>query len=100
MRYEIDTTTFAIKIYQDGETVPFQFQPDYPNGDPFDSFAEAEIWALASIAAHLAGATTYAPMGKNLTPELQTLPIVAIAKRKLESGQSLSAEEIQALVTL
>ena len=37
MRYEVDSETFAIKIYNDGDDVPFQFQPDYPNGDKFDS---------------------------------------------------------------
>ena len=66
MRYEINPETFAISIFNDGETVPFQYQPDYPNLDKFDSYEEAEAWAIASIAAHEPGATHHAPNGKGL----------------------------------
>ena len=61
MRYEVDSETFAIKIYNDGDDVPFQFQPDYPNGDKFDSIDEASAWAELSIAAHLPECLIYAP---------------------------------------
>jgi hypothetical protein len=66
MRYEIDSETYAIKIYNEGETVPYQFQPDYPNGDKFDSVAEASQWAELSIAAHSDDCPVYAPSGKGL----------------------------------
>jgi hypothetical protein len=74
MRYEIDPTTYAIKIYEDGSDTPFQFQPDYPNGDPFDSVAEATTWAEASIAAHSDECRVYAPNGKGLAGEVKADP--------------------------
>ena len=69
MRYEVDSENFAINIYNDGDDVPFQFQPDYPNGDKFDSVEEASQWAEMSIAAHLDSCLVYAPNGKGL-PQL------------------------------
>ena len=71
MRYTVDQNTFAINIYQDGENVPFQFQPDYPNTDPFESVEEASAWAEAAIAAHLPETLVYAPNGKGLEPEVK-----------------------------
>jgi hypothetical protein len=96
MRYEIDTVTFAISIFNDGADVPFQYQPDYPNLDKFDSYEEAEAWALAAIAAHTPDATHYAPNGKGLAPEPIVPSAVASGKAKLEA-LGLTPEEITAL---
>jgi len=74
MRYEIDSETYAIKIYNDGDDVPFQFQPDYPNGDKFDSVEEASTWAELSIAAHSDDVNVYAPNGKGLAGEAKPDP--------------------------
>lgn len=74
MRYEIDSETYAIKIYNDGDDVPFQFQPDYPNGDKFDSVDEASAWAELSIAAHSDDCLIYAPNGKGLAGEAKPDP--------------------------
>ena len=74
MRKEIDAVTFAINIYQDGETLPFHFQPDYPNGDKFDSVDEASAWADAAIAAHSPECLIYAPNGKGLKGETKPDP--------------------------
>jgi len=52
MRYEIEADTFAVRVFNNGETVPFWFQPDYPNGDKFDTFAEAEVWAKLAVKSH------------------------------------------------
>ena len=71
MRYEIDPTTYAVSIYEDGSDIPFQFQPDYPNGDPFDSVEEASTWAEASIAAHSDECLVYAPNGKGIAGEFK-----------------------------
>ncbi len=68
MNYTIDPVTFAIRIFNDGEDIPFQYQPDYPNGDPFDSYEEAENWAKLSIAAHNPD-QPFAPNGKSLPGE-------------------------------
>jgi hypothetical protein len=71
MRYEVDPTNYAIKIFNDGEDIPFQFQPDYPNGDKFDSVEEASTWAEAAIAAHSNECLIYAPNGKGLAGEIK-----------------------------
>jgi len=96
MRYEIDPVNFAISIFQDGADVPFQYQPDYPNLDKFDSYEEAETWAQAAIAAHAPDATHHAPNGKGLAPELIVPSALASAKAKLEA-LGLTSEEITAL---
>lgn len=95
MRYDIDPDTFAVSIFNDGENVPFQFQPDYPNGDKFDSVAEAKAWAEASIAAHDVDTTHFAPNGKDLKPEAKPDPL---AKDKLLAKLGLTAAELQTLL--
>jgi len=68
MRYEIDPTTFAISIYEEGKDVPFWYQPDYPNTDKFDSYEEAEQWALSAIQSYDVDFEFYPKDGKNLEP--------------------------------
>jgi hypothetical protein len=70
MRYEIDEN-FAIKIFDDSATVPFWFQPNYPNEDTFDSKEEAETWAKLAIASFDPEAPL-APNGKGLAGESKT----------------------------
>jgi hypothetical protein len=96
MRYEIDPVNFAISIFENGSDVPFQYQPDYPNLDKFDTYEEAEAWAQASIAAHALDATHYAPNGKGLAPEPIVPSAIASGKAKLEA-LGLTPEEITAL---
>jgi hypothetical protein len=97
MRYEIDPTTYAIKIYEDGSDTPFQFQPDYPNGDPFDSVEEATTWAEASIAAHSDECLVYAPNGKGLAGEAKPDPKAA---EKVLAKLGISLEEAMSLFNL
>jgi|GEM_PF-5939387 len=66
MRYEIDESTFAVKVFSDGEDAPFLFQPDYPNGDAFSSVDEATTWAEAFIASVTDPAAPFAPNGKGM----------------------------------
>lgn len=94
MRYEIDNKTFAISIFHDDDAIPFQIQPDYPNGDLFDSVEEASAWAEASIAAHSPECKVFAPNGKGLAGEVKQDPIeVQAVLDKL----GLTAEEARAL---
>jgi len=95
MRYTVDSVNFAIHIYQDGADIPFQFQPDYPNGDKFDSVEEASVWAELSIAAHSPDVMEYAPNGKGLAPEIKADPN---AKSKLLIKLGITAEEAKLLV--
>ena len=44
MHYEIDESTYAIKIFDGVNAEPFMFQPHYPNGDSFDSFEHLEVY--------------------------------------------------------
>jgi hypothetical protein len=100
MRYTVDEN-FAIRIFGDGEDVPFQFQPTYPNGDSFDSIAEANAWAEASIAAHNPAITHFAPSGKSAAPAPKLTPLMvmkASAKAALVAGRPLTPEEAETLV--
>jgi hypothetical protein len=72
MRYEIDQNN-AVRIFNDGEDVPFWFQPDYPNLDAFDSPEEATEWADLAIAS-FAPESPYPPNGKGLAGEAKPLP--------------------------
>ena len=44
MRYEIDEKN-AIRVWNDGEDVPFAYQPDWPDTTPWANKAEAKAWA-------------------------------------------------------
>jgi len=44
MKYEIDENN-AIRIFNNGETVPFGYQPDWPDGTPWANVDEAKDWA-------------------------------------------------------
>lgn len=95
MRYEVDPTSYAIKIFNDGEDIPFQFQPDYPNGDKFDSVEEANTWAEAAIAAHSPDCSVYAPNGKGLAGEIKV--DIAQERANLLARLGLTEEEAQLL---
>jgi hypothetical protein len=69
MRIEIDPVTFAVKIYDEINAEPFWYQPDYPNGDKFDSFEEAEEWAKLAVKSHDPDYGYFAPNGKGLDGE-------------------------------
>lgn len=72
MRYEI-TENFEVKIYNDGDDIPFWYQPDYPNGDNFDDAEEAETWAKLAVASFL-DSEPFAPVGKGLEGEPKPTP--------------------------
>jgi len=69
MRYEVNESNFEIYFWDDRNPEPYQYQPNYPNGDSFDSFEEATAWADASIAAHDPSVGFYAPSGKGVAAE-------------------------------
>lgn len=61
LRYEIEETTNAVKIYYDEEVMPSLFQPTWPNGDLWSNYAEAESWANLYIASIEDETAPYAP---------------------------------------
>jgi hypothetical protein len=95
MKYEIDPDTFAISFYDGVEPQPFQFQPDYPNGDKFDSIEEAKAWAEASLAAFSDDCKVYAPNGKGLAGEPKPDPD---ARQKVLDRLGLTAAEVRLLL--
>jgi hypothetical protein len=65
--YTIDDA-HAVRVFVEGEKVPFWYQPDYPNGDKFDTKAEAETWAKMAVDS-MDEAKPYPPSGKGLARE-------------------------------
>lgn len=48
--YKINTETFLVEIFSPVQEEPFIHQPDWPNGDPFESTEDATEWAEEFIA--------------------------------------------------
>ena len=74
MRYEINPENFAVSIFNDGSDIPFWFQPDYPNYQKFETFAEAEEWAKLAIESQTNQDAPYPPNGKGLKGEPKPTP--------------------------
>jgi hypothetical protein len=68
-KYTIDDA-LTIRIFNGEETIPFWLQPDYPNGDKFDTKSEAEAWAEYAVAS-MDGTSPLPPVGKGLQPEVR-----------------------------
>jgi len=49
LRYEIENDTYAIRVFNDSEDVPFLYQPHWPNGESWGSFNDADTWAKLYI---------------------------------------------------
>lgn len=69
LTYTVDPTTFAINIFTEGKEQPIVFQPDWPNGTPWGSSTEAELWAQLCIQAIVDDNAPYAPAGPGLSGE-------------------------------
>ena len=65
MYYKVDKSR-AITIFEDGASVPFIYQPHYPNGDRFENGAAAKKWAELFIAAAKDPSKPYPPDGRGL----------------------------------
>ena len=51
MNYSIDDANgFAVSIFDGAQVEPIIFQPNYPDGTPFMSHAEAYAWVSGKIA--------------------------------------------------
>lgn len=94
MRYTIDENdNFAVRVFADGDEVPFLYQPNYPNGDSFDSYQEAETWAQYAINALIDENAPYAPGGKNEPPSPKPTAeeLAAALKQLYPNDPTLSA---------
>lgn len=59
----------TVEVFVEGQEPPMLRQPHYPNGDAFDTKAEAEEWAGLFIASMTDENAPYAPAGKGLAGE-------------------------------
>ena len=59
----------TVEVFVEGQEPPMLRQPHYPNGDAFDTKAEAEEWAQLFITAIEDEDAPYAPAGKGLAGE-------------------------------
>jgi hypothetical protein len=101
MNYTIDPDTFAIKVFDGINPEPFMYQPDYPNGDKFDSIEEATAWAEDAIKSQDPSYGFYPPVGKGLTGEPKpNLAAIQAAKQSAIAkliALGLTADEVAAL---
>jgi len=65
--YTIDNDN-AVRVFKNGDDAPFWFQPDYPNGDKFDTKEEAEAWAVLAVES-MQDDKPFPPSGKGVTGE-------------------------------
>lgn len=96
MHYEINETDFSVKIFDGVNTEPFWYQPQYPNGDTFDSFEEATTWAELAVLSHDPTYEFFAPDGKGLEGRAKPTP-EQIAEAKL-SNIGLTVDELKTLL--
>jgi hypothetical protein len=96
IHYKIDPTTFAISIFDGINEEPFQYQPNYPNGDAFDNVEEATNWAEEAVKSHDPNYGFYPSAGKGMPSEPKPTP-AQIAKAKLASI-GLTVEDLKALL--
>ena len=93
MRFEVDSNN-AVNIFNDGDTVPFLFQPNYPNGDKFDSNTEASVWGALKVLA-FDPAQLDAPIGKGLP---STEKVVFVPPVVVDLAATQAAEEAALVV--
>lgn len=98
MYYEIDPETFAISFYDGKNPEPFQYQPDYPNTDKFDTYEEAKEWAELNLKAQDPDFLFFAPNGKGIEGEPKPTKM-QITEAKL-AAIGLSADELKTLLGL
>jgi len=69
LNYTIDNASFAVHIYVSGNPVPIIYQPNWPNGTLWGSYADAENWAQLCILSITDASAPYAPAGPGLSGE-------------------------------
>ena len=80
--YTVDNSN-TVEVFLSGQDIPILRQPQYPNGDTFDTKAEAESWAKLHIDSLTIESAPSAPAGKGLVGKDK--PSIA---QKLEYFQS------------
>jgi hypothetical protein len=98
MYYEINQETYAVNVYDGRNPEPFWYQPNYPNGDTFDSYAEAEEWAKLAVLSHDPDYGFYPPNGKGIAPEAKPTAEELRMAKLAQTG--LTVDDLKALLGL
>lgn len=69
LTYTINNSSFAVNIYVSGNNTPIIYQPNWPNGTSWGSYADAENWAQLCIQSIVDQSAPYAPAGPGLSGE-------------------------------
>lgn len=69
LTYTVDSVSFAVNIYVSGNNTPVIYQPNWPNGTPWGSYADANSWAQLCISSITNQSAPYAPAGPGLVGE-------------------------------
>ena len=64
----------VVKIFSDNQVEPVIIQPNWPNGTPWTSEAEAASWAQLCISAMIDPEAPYAPAGPGLAGQPKPTP--------------------------
>jgi hypothetical protein len=88
-RYEIEEGTHAIRVYYDGANEPGLYQPDWPNGAPWESAEQAAEWAEMFIESIEVAEAAFAPggPGEERTPK-PTEEEIAAVQAQMEANQN------------
>lgn len=67
LNYSIDNESFEVNIYMSGTHVPIINQPNWPNGEPWSDFNDANLWAQLCILSIINEEAPFAPAGPGLS---------------------------------
>jgi len=71
--YTIDQNSYNVNIYISGNNIPIINQPNWPNGESWSSYNEADQWAQLCIMSIRQPDAPYAPAGPGLSGEPKSL---------------------------
>lgn len=93
----------TIEIFGEGQEIPFLRQPNYPNGDAFDTREEAETWAQLYIEALVNEEAPFAPIGKDIPGEPKPTKeqmLAMLQERAAEFGEDVPKQLSQRIADL
>lgn len=82
--YTVNPETFLVEIFSSGQEFPFIHQPNWPNGDSFESVEDATAWAEEFVAYYNKETNVPPRNFKDHQPVAENRPVVASP----ESGTS------------
>jgi len=69
LTYTVDSITFAVNVYVQGNNTPVIYQPNWPNGTAWANYNDANNWAQLCILSITDSTAPYAPAGPGLSGE-------------------------------